>query len=39
MSPVPTYTAPVNPGDVMAGFALGQVVRSNDPAFQVGDMV
>lgn len=39
MSPVPTYTAPVNPGDVMAGFALGQVVQSNDPAFQVGDLV
>ena len=39
MSPVPTYVAPVKPGDVMAGFALAQVVRSNDPALQTGDLV
>ena len=39
MSPVPTYVAPVKPGDVMAGFTLGQVVQSNDAAFQAGDLV
>jgi len=38
MSPTPTYKAPVEPGDVMHGFALGEVVASNDPAFVPGDL-
>jgi NADPH-dependent curcumin reductase CurA len=39
MMPMPTYKAPVNPGDVMHGFALGEVVSSKDPGFQPGDLV
>ncbi|MBL6749598.1 MAG: NADP-dependent oxidoreductase [Nevskia sp.] len=39
MMPMPTYKAPVNPGDVMHGFALGEVLRSNDPGFKPGDLV
>jgi NADPH-dependent curcumin reductase CurA len=39
MSPTPTYKAPVEPGDVMHGFALGEVVASNDPSLKPGDVV
>ena len=39
MFPSPTYKAPVEPGDVMHGFALGEVVASNDPGFRPGDLV
>lgn len=39
MSPTPTYKAPVVPGDVMHGFALGEVVASNAPGFAPGDLV
>ncbi len=39
MSPAPTYRAPVMPGDVMHGFALGEVVQSNAPDVSVGDLV
>ena len=39
MFPSPTYKAPVEPGDVMHGFALGEVIASNDPAFRPGDLV
>lgn len=39
MSPVPTYKAPVAPGDVMHGFALGEVVASKVTDIAVGDLV
>jgi NADPH-dependent curcumin reductase CurA len=39
MSPTPTYKAPVEPGDVMHGFALGEVVASKDPSLKPGDLV
>ncbi|HJQ55382.1 MAG TPA: NADP-dependent oxidoreductase [Vineibacter sp.] len=39
LSPVPTYKAPVLPGDVMHGFALGEVVESNVADLKVGDLV
>ena len=39
MSPVRTYTDPVEPGGVMRSMTLGQVVRSNDPALATGDIV
>src|SRR5215470_17750505 len=39
MSPVRTYTDPVEPGGVMRSMTLGQVVRSNDPALAAGDIV
>jgi len=39
MSPVRTYTEPVEPGGVMRSMTLGQVVRSNDPALAAGDIV
>jgi len=39
MSPVATYTRPVEVGGVMDGFTLAEVVRSNDPAFRPGDVV
>ncbi len=39
MAPTPTYKAPVMPGDVMHGFALGEVVRSNAAGFAPGDLV
>jgi NADPH-dependent curcumin reductase CurA len=39
MSPVPTYTKPVEVGGVMDGFTLAEVVHSNDPGFQPGDLV
>lgn len=39
MAPTPTYKAPVEPGDVMHGFALGEVVQSNAEEFQPGDLV
>lgn len=39
MSPVRTYTDPVEPGGVMRSMTLGQVVRSNDPSLHIGDIV
>ncbi len=39
MSPVPTYVAPVKPGDVFPGFGLGEVVASNAAGFAPGDLV
>jgi NADPH-dependent curcumin reductase CurA len=34
-----TYRAALEPGQVMAGFTLAEVVRSNDPRFAAGDLV
>ena len=34
-----TYRAPLNPGDVMAGWGLGEVVASNAEGFAPGDLV
>jgi NADPH-dependent curcumin reductase CurA len=34
-----TYKSAVNPGDVMHGYAVGQVVESRAPEFVVGDVV
>jgi NADPH-dependent curcumin reductase CurA len=34
-----TYKSAVNPGDVMHGYAVGQVVESRAPEFAVGDIV
>jgi NADPH-dependent curcumin reductase CurA len=39
MSPVPTYTRPVEIGGVMDGFTLAEVVESGDPSFRPGDLV
>jgi NADPH-dependent curcumin reductase CurA len=39
MAPTPTYKSPVMPGDVMHGFALGEVVQSNVAGFEPGDLV
>jgi NADPH-dependent curcumin reductase CurA len=39
MSPVPTYTRPVEVGGVMDGFTLAEVVESQDPGFRPGDLV
>jgi NADPH-dependent curcumin reductase CurA len=39
MSPVPTYTKPVEVGGVMDGFTLAEVVESNDPGLRPGDLV
>jgi len=39
MSPVRTYTDPVQPGGVMHGFTLGEVVRSSAPGYEPGDLV
>ncbi|MCG8696231.1 MAG: NADP-dependent oxidoreductase [Minwuiales bacterium] len=39
MSPVATYTKPVEIGGVMDGFTLAEVVRSNDPSLVPGDIV
>lgn len=39
LSPVPTYKAPVAPGDVMHGFALGEVVASAVADMKAGDLV
>ena len=33
------YAAGVGPGDVMLGGAIGEVVRSNSPAYKAGDYV
>ncbi|MEN8184914.1 MAG: NADP-dependent oxidoreductase [Myxococcota bacterium] len=35
----PTYKDAVNPGDVMHGYALGEVVESRSPEHQPGDLV
>jgi NADPH-dependent curcumin reductase CurA len=34
-----TYKDAVNPGDVMHGYAIGEVVESRSPQFAVGDLV
>lgn len=34
-----TYKAAVNPGDVMHGYAIGEVVESRSPSFKAGDLV
>src|ERR1700719_4667941 len=34
-----TYAQPVNPGDVMTGETVGEVVASADPRFVAGDVV
>jgi len=34
-----TYRAAVNPGDVMHGYAVGEVVESRAPGFAAGDVV
>jgi NADPH-dependent curcumin reductase CurA len=34
-----TYRSMLEPGEVMAGWGLGEVVKSNSPKFQVGDRV
>ncbi len=39
MNDARSYAKPVNVGDVMEGQALGEVVESNHPRFQVGDTV
>jgi len=39
MSPVRTYVDPVQVGAVMDGFTLAQVVRSNVPGLEPGDLV
>ena len=39
MFPSPTYKAPVEPGDVMHGTALGEVIESRAPDFKSGDLV
>jgi NADPH-dependent curcumin reductase CurA len=35
----PTYKDAVNPGDVMHGYAVCEVMESNAPAYQPGDLV
>jgi len=39
MSPVPTYTSPVEVGEVMDGFTLGEVIDSKAPDLQPGHIV
>lgn len=39
MAPTPTYKAPVEPGDVMHGFALGEVAESKAAGFEPGELV
>ena len=39
MSPVPTYTKPVEVGGVMDGFTLAEVVESKAPGLAAGDLV
>ena len=34
-----TYRAPVEAGDVMAGFTVAQVIDSRDPGFRPGELV
>ena len=34
-----TYRAAVNPGDVMHGYAIGEVIESRAPGFAAGDVV
>src|SRR5258707_10346229 len=34
-----TYRSMLNPGDVMAGWGIGEVVSSNAPGFAPGDLV
>jgi NADPH-dependent curcumin reductase len=39
MMDVPSYVPPVQIGEVMVGATVGEVIKSNNPAFQVGDWV
>jgi NADPH-dependent curcumin reductase CurA len=39
MSDAPSYAPPVNVGEVMCGHTVSEVVRSQLPAFNVGDIV
>ncbi len=39
MSDAPSYVPPVGIGEVMVGATVGQVVKSNNPAFSKGDWV
>src|SRR5262249_61038291 len=39
MSDAPSYSPPVNLGDVMCGHTVSEVVDSRDPAFKSGDLV
>lgn len=39
MSEAKSYTANVNIGDVMVGGTVGEVIESNNPKFQAGDLV
>src|SRR5215471_6844900 len=34
-----TYRSQLEPGEVMAGWGLGEVIKSNAPAFGAGDLV
>ena len=35
----PTYRPMLQPGEVMAGWGIGEVVKSNDTKFEPGDLV
>lgn len=39
MAPTPTYKAPVVPGEMMHGFAMGEVLESRADGFAKGDLV
>ena len=39
ISPEKNYATGVSPGEVMVGGAIGEVVRSNSPAYKQGDIV
>src|SRR5262245_18151515 len=39
MSDAPSYSAPVNVGDVMCGHTVSEVIESRHPAFHKGDIV
>jgi hypothetical protein len=39
MSDAPSYARPVGVGEVMVGAVVGDVVRSNHPDFEVGDVI
>ena len=39
ISPQPNYAGGVSPGDVMVGGGIGEVLHSNTPVYQPGDLV
>lgn len=39
ISGVKSYMPPINPGDVMKGLGVAEVIFSNSPKFKVGDRV